>query len=127
MTLSGVYSQKSSTSSEVKKFITAKERDSIFRKIQRGKADALKVKALKKALVECGKTKDVYVEIINVHKMKSDSLLLIIQKQENIEASLVEVNRLQVKEQGKKSMNSFLRGSIVGIILTTVAIGILAH
>lgn len=127
MTLSGVHSQKLSTSNEVKKYITAKERDSIFSKIQRGKADAIKVIALKKALTECGNTKVVYNKIITVHEMKADSLSLIIIKQKEVEVNLLEINRIQLVNQNKKSMNTFLRGSILGIVLTSVAIGIIAN
>lgn len=127
MTISGVHSQKSSTNDETRKYITAKERDSIFSKIQRGKSDALKVIALKRSLVACGNTKAVYNKVIKVHVMKADSLSLIIAKQKEIETNLVLINKLQLKESKKRSRNSFLKGSAVGIILTAVVAGILTQ
>jgi hypothetical protein len=119
-----VHSQKQSESSLATRALTTVERDSIFIKIQRGKVNADKVLILEKSLAECARTKKVYVKVIQVHNMKADSLSLINKKRQVINENLVDINKAQAKEYRKRTFKSFIKGGIVGIILTLVGIAI---
>lgn len=115
---SGVYSQKLSTNKEDSRSITSVQRDSIFIKIKRGKVNEEKVKVLKKALADCGSTKQVYKKIIEISKDKADSLDLIIMKQEDLAETVKQISDLKLKEQKKKTTKSFFKGGVAGIMLT---------
>jgi hypothetical protein len=96
------------------------QRDSIFVKIQRGKIDAEKVIVLKKSLSECGATKTLYVKVIQLKDMRADSLEVIILKQREIEKNLVAIQKEQLKDNRRKVRNSFLKGTVAGVILTII-------
>lgn len=113
-------SQKLSTSDTQSRPITTVQRDSIFIKIQRGKSDAAKVKTLKKAVAACDETKKTYIQVIETQKMKADSLLLIIDKQEIMAGNVEDINKALLKDQKKKTTKAFFKGGFVGILLTVV-------
>ena len=122
MLASGVHSQKRSESSLASRPLTSIERDSIFVKIQRGKINADRVLILEKTIAECNRSKKVYIKVIDVHNMKADSLLLIIDKKEIINRNLNAINKVQAKEYKKRTLKSFLKGGVLGVILTLVTL-----
>lgn len=122
MLVSGAHSQKRSESSLAARPLTSVERDSIFVKIQRGKINADRVLILEKTIAECNRTKKVYIKVIDVHNMKADSLFLIIDKKEIINRNLIAINKVQAKEYKKRTFKSFLKGGVLGIILTLVTL-----
>lgn len=120
MMTSGMHSQNPSANKESSRFITATERDSAYNKIQRGKADAVKVGILNKALYDCDGAKEAYLQALVLEKVKSDSLAIIKVRQKDMIHNLEEVNKDQKKAASKRTFLSFLEGAAVGAALLAI-------
>jgi hypothetical protein len=111
MTLNGMHSQEQSKNSRV---ITSVERDSIYKKIQRGKAAEANVKHLDSALTKCDSVKGLVYKALEIEEMKSDSLHKIILQErligDNLEANIED----EIKRGRRRAFWSFLKGAGIG-------------
>lgn len=124
MTLNGVHSQEQSKIKENGRYITSVQRDSIYKKIQRGKAAEANVKVLDSALVKCDSVKLLIYKALEIEEMKTDSLYVIIERERIINENLKANVKDEQKRGRRRGFWNFLKGAAVGIVATSLLVAL---
>jgi hypothetical protein len=120
MTISGLRSQEALENKVTTKCINAVERDSIFKKIQRGKIDAVRVVLLDSALAACGSAKKATFEAYKLEEKRVALLEVVIATERKKIGNLDKLIKLEVKKRKKKAFWNFIKGSVLGAAIVSI-------